>query len=346
MAGQFSLDLADMHSPQRPQHKRNKSSVLKALVSPIGHKRNASEDRIVRNNGEVGAEKQNSAARAAIPQLQRYHSEDVFMRPSANLQSRVIPSSERSEKSNNGPGKVAADAKGGAGHGKKRSAANLAGLLSKAKSYGNSGGNVEQWGSSAEVFAKDKENTTPPTSAKVLETAPTPIFSQFTSPQLTELSADARNAASPTKPSHMATRRVEEESFYSKSNMRARPQSDQMFTDADDSDEKSTESGRRALQANSGNAGRPSTDESRKGGRYQHGHWRIGVPARRPLSVASALSVQQSVKTSAPNNQLPISSDRDEKMLDKGIKEDFDAEAVNTAFEKVLVRFSDRYLMK
>ena len=397
MASQFALSPTDMHPPppppllrphqppqfssQRPQHKRNKSSsVLKALVSPIGHRRNASEDRLVYGDEESCVEmgkdgkRTVAAAKAAVPRLQRFPSDDVFVgvsdRPD-DLQGRGVlsPSGGLMEKKKmmkmkremkrgenwmlemgaadglggaGGSGiKAGAEtgAEAGAGHGKKKSAANLAGLLSKAKSYGNGGGNTDK----GFIQVKDKENTTPsppPQSTSTLrgqEHAHTPIFAQFTGAQLTEMKDSARNAnanvnantGSPTKAPQIG---------YSKYNINGQPPSNQSSSGDDCIHGTSGETGgRRALQANSGNAGRPSTEVSYAGNKHQYGHVRAGVPARRPLSVASAMSAQQSVKADARNTHSSVESDQSERVSNKGSKEDLDAEAVNAAFEKVLV---------
>ena len=269
----ITFDLMDMLPSQRPKHKRNKSSVLKALVSPIGHKRNASENNFYEENDDTGAGKQNNITRALIPPLQRYYSDDLFLRPTTatKVQGHMMLTSDKNGGNISKPMNVAIQARGEADcvRGKE---------VHEDWRYGN-GGTV-----------KDKENSTPPSSAAVSDTAQSPIFSQFTSTKLMEISATSMSDIS-----------------------------------------------RRALKAGNGNAGKPSLGETRNGDQYQHRHGNTGIPARRPLSVASAQTIHCPAKSDSRANQSPTRLSRDVRLPNQEPKENLDSVAVDMAFEKVLV---------
>lgn len=267
-----SSDSMNMHTPQRPKHKRNKSSVLKALVSPIGHKRNTSENKFYDKNDGIGAQKQENAPRVMIPPLQRYYSDDLFMRPMiSNSQNRMTLSSDKNGGNISKPMNVAIHAKGGVGHDR-------------------GGEPCQEWKSGKGSVVRDKENSTPPSSAKLPETAQSPIFSHFTSAKLMEIPASS-----------------------------------------------TTDIYRRALKAGSGNAGKPSLSELRNRDQYQVRQGDIGARIRRPLSVASAQTIQCPSESDPIANQSPTRLSRDVMLPNQKTKEELDSDAVDLAFEEVLV---------
>lgn len=276
-----TFDSMNMHTPQRPKHKRNKSSVLKALVSPIGHKRNTSENKFYDKNDGIGAQRQENAPRMMIPPLQRYNSDDLFMRPMIlNSQSHMMLSSDKNAGNISKPTNAAVYAKGGAG-------------------YDRGGELFQEWKSGKGGVVRDKENSTPPSSATVPETAQSPIFSHLTSAKLMEIPAPL-----------------------------------------------TSDINRRALKAGSGNAGKPSLSESRNGDQYQARHGNTGAPIRRPLSVASAQTIQCPAKSDSVANQSPTRLFRDVKLPNQEAKEDLDSDAVDRAFEEVLVCSHAKMTMK
>ena len=334
----ITFDSIGMHPPQRPKHKRNKSSVLKALVSPIGHKRNTSENNFYKND-DSGAGKQNGATRAVIPTLQRYHSDDVFMRPTMmkNVQSHVMLSSDSNGGNISKPMNTAVQARGGAHLDSKRPTADLAEVLHEKHLLGNGESDYGDWKVANGGAVKDKENSTPPSSAAALDSAQTPIFSQISSKKLMGLSAISTGIESLNNMQDVPIGNKGCDLECQGPKRSERPQSYQQLSTNDYPVEKGRDINRRALKVGNGNAGKPSSGEMRNGDQYQHRHLATGAPPRRPLSVASAQNVQCLAKSGLRADQSPTKLSRDTTSPNQEARVDYDVETVDAAFEEVLV---------
>ena len=374
---------------KRPQHKRNKSSVLKALVAPKGHKRHASQEPARTNDDCVRVERGAAAGTAMATPIYRFRTDDSSMLQSAKIEATMTKSivrngidlgssgdvqaarvqaelvqsaaqsTDKNKRARKADGKkkskdgveIAVDATAeGDGSSKKRPAVNFLGLFNKTKSFtgviSGDSADASKRKAGGKAFAKDKENTTPPSSAKSSEPLHTPIYAQFaTSPQKESFS-EAKSAV-PMKEyrfpaEYPAIYKFKDEDNIKEGRMTARPTNDRKAERPRSMQVVPTLSAvgddkipRKALQVNSGNSARPQLKErhTENGGEFGHAK----VPNRRPVSITGGLKMSTPMGTDhmVAVSAKKSSSSGEPKNVEQ--KDEVSAEEINAAFEKVLV---------